>query len=390
MRNPLSKTITTIEPSGIRKFFDIVSEMDDAISLGVGEPDFDTPWHIRDEGIYSLEKGRTFYTSNAGLKELKIEISKYLDRRFGLSYDYNKEMLVTVGGSEAIDIAMRAMLDPQDEVLIPQPSYVSYVPCCVLANGTPVPIELKAENEFRLTAEELEAAITPKTKLLVMPFPNNPTGAVMEKKDLEAVAEVVKKHYLFVLSDEIYGELTYLDNHVSIASIPGMRERTIVINGFSKSHAMTGWRLGYACGPEVIIKQMLKIHQFAIMCAPTTSQYAAVEALRNGDEDVAMMREEYNGRRRYVLERFKEMGLSCFEPFGAFYAFPCIKDLGMTSDEFATKLLQTKKVAVVPGTAFGACGEGFLRISYAYSLDDLRIALDRVAEFVTEIREIKN
>lgn len=390
MRNPLSKTITTIEPSGIRKFFDIVSEMDDAISLGVGEPDFDTPWHIRDEGIYSLEKGRTFYTSNAGLKELKIEISKYLDRRFGLSYDYNKEMLVTVGGSEAIDIAMRAMLDPQDEVLIPQPSYVSYVPCCVLANGTPVPIELKAENEFRLTAEELEAAITPKTKLLVMPFPNNPTGAVMEKKDLEAVAEVVKKHDLFVLSDEIYAELTYLDNHVSIASIPGMRERTIVINGFSKSHAMTGWRLGYACGPEVIIKQMLKIHQFAIMCAPTTSQYAAVEALRNGDEDVAMMREEYNGRRRYVLERFKEMGLSCFEPFGAFYAFPCIKDLGMTSDEVATKLLQTKKVAVVPGTAFGACGEGFLRISYAYSLDDLRIALDRVAEFVTEIREIKN
>ena len=390
MRNPLSKTITTIQPSGIRKFFDIVSEMKDAISLGVGEPDFDTPWHIRDEGIYSLEKGRTFYTSNAGLKELKIEISKYLDRRFGLSYDYNKEMLVTVGGSEAIDIAMRAMLDPQDEVLIPQPSYVSYVPCCVLANGTPVPIELKAENEFRLTAEELEAAITPKTKLLVMPFPNNPTGAVMEKKDLEAVAEVVKKHDLFVLSDEIYAELTYLDNHVSIASIPGMRERTIVINGFSKSHAMTGWRLGYACGPEVIIKQMLKIHQFAIMCAPTTSQYAAVEALRNGDEDVAMMREEYNGRRRYVLERFKEMGLSCFEPFGAFYAFPCIKDLGMTSDEFATKLLQTKKVAVVPGTAFGACGEGFLRISYAYSLDDLRIALDRVAEFVTEIREIKN
>ena len=386
MRNPLSKTITTIEPSGIRKFFDIVSEMDDAISLGVGEPDFDTPWHIRDEGIYSLEKGRTFYTSNAGLKELKIEISRYLDRRFGLSYDYNKEMLVTVGGSEAIDIAMRAMLDPQDEVLIPQPSYVSYVPCCVLANGTPVPIELKAENEFRLTAEELEAAITPKTKLLVMPFPNNPTGAVMEKKDLEAVAEVVKKHDLFVLSDEIYAELTYLDNHVSIASIPGMRERTIVINGFSKSHAMTGWRLGYACGPEVIIKQMLKIHQFAIMCAPTTSQYAAVEALRNGDEDVAMMREEYNGRRRYVLERFKEMGLSCFEPFGAFYAFPCIKDLGMTSDEFATKLLQTKKVAVVPGTAFGACGEGFLRISYAYSLDDLRIALDRVAEFVTEIK----
>ena len=390
MRNPLSKTIVTIQPSGIRKFFDIVNEMEDAISLGVGEPDFDTPWHIRDEGIYSLEKGRTFYTSNAGLKELKIEIAKYLFRNYDLQYDYQHEIIVTVGGSEAIDIAMRAMLDPGDEVLIPMPSYVSYLPCAVLANGVPVPINLKAENDFRLTAEELEAAITPKTKLLVMPFPNNPTGAVMEKKDLEAVAEVVKKHDLFVLSDEIYAELTYLDNHVSIASIPGMRERTIVINGFSKSHAMTGWRLGYACGPEVIIKQMLKIHQFAIMCAPTTSQYAAVEALRNGDEDVAMMREEYNGRRRYVLERFKEMGLSCFEPFGAFYAFPCIKDLGMTSDEFATKLLQTKKVAVVPGTAFGACGEGFLRISYAYSLDDLRIALDRVAEFVTEIREIKN
>lgn len=387
MRNPLSKTITTIEPSGIRKFFDIVSEMDDAISLGVGEPDFDTPWHIRDEGIYSLEKGRTFYTSNAGLKELKIEISKYLDRRFGLSYDYNKEMLVTVGGSEAIDIAMRAMLDPQDEVLIPQPSYVSYVPCCVLANGTPVPIELKAENEFRLTAEELEAAITPKTKLLVMPFPNNPTGAVMEKKDLEAVAEVVKKHDLFVLSDEIYAELTYLDNHVSIASIPGMRERTIVINGFSKSHAMTGWRLGYACGPEVIIKQMLKIHQFAIMCAPTTSQYAAVEALRHCDEDVAHMREEYNGRRRYLIHRFEEMHLQCFEPFGAFYIFPSIQEFGMTSEEFATEFLNRKKVAVVPGTAFGACGEGFLRISYAYSLDNLKVALDRLEEFVTELRE---
>ena len=387
MRDPLSSTIKTIQPSGIRKFFDIVSEMKDAISLGVGEPDFDTPWHIRDEGIYSLEKGRTFYTSNAGLKELEVEISKYLDRRFGLKYDYNKEMLVTVGGSEAIDIAMRAMLDPGDEVLIPQPSYVSYVPCCVLANGTPVIIELKAEDDFRLTAEELEAAITPKTKLLVLPFPNNPTGAVMEKKDLEAVAEIVEKYDLYVLSDEIYAELTYLENHVSIASLPGMKERTIVINGFSKSHAMTGWRLGYACGPEVILKQMLKIHQFAIMCAPTTSQYAAVEALKNGDEDVAMMRGEYNGRRRYVLKRFQDMGLPCFEPFGAFYAFPCIREFGMTSDEFATELLQSKKVAVVPGTAFGACGEGFLRISYAYSLDDLRTALDRVEEFVTELRE---
>ena len=382
MRNPLSKTITTIEPSGIRKFFDIVSEMDDAISLGVGEPDFDTPWHIRDEGIYSLEKGRTFYTSNAGLKELKIEISKYLDRRFGLSYDYNKEMLVTVGGSEAIDIAMRAMLDPQDEVLIPQPSYVSYVPCCVLANGTPVPIELKAENEFRLTAEELEAAITPKTKLLVMPFPNNPTGAVMEKKDLEAVAEVVKKHDLFVLSDEIYAELTYLDNHVSIASIPGMRERTIVINGFSKSHAMTGWRLGYACGPEVIIKQMLKIHQFAIMCAPTTSQYAAVEALKNGDDDVAEMREQYNQRRRYLLHAFAEMGLPCFEPKGAFYIFPDITATGLTSEEFAEKLLMSEHVALVPGSAFGACGEGYIRCSYATSLDKIDEALQRISNFV--------
>ena len=389
MRDPLSKTIKTIEPSGIRKFFDLVSEMDDAISLGVGEPDFDTPWHIRDEGIYSLEKGRTFYTSNAGLKELKVEISKYLNRRFGLQYDYNKEILVTVGGSEAIDIAMRAMLDPGDEVLIPQPSYVSYLPCCVLANGTPVTIELKAENEFRLTAEELEAAITPKTKLLVMPFPNNPTGAVMEKKDLEAVAEVIKKHDLFVLSDEIYCELTYLEKHVSIASLPGMRERTLVVHGSSKSHAMTGWRLGYAYGPAEIIKQMLKIHQFAIMCAPTTSQYAAVEALKNGDEDVAMMREQYDARRRYLMERFKEMGLECFEPFGAFYVFPCIKEFGMTSDEFANRLLQTKKVAVVPGTAFGDSGEGFIRISYAYSLDDLKIALERVEEFITELRANK-
>ena len=389
MRDPLSKTIKTIEPSGIRKFFDLVSEMDDAISLGVGEPDFDTPWHIRDEGIYSLEKGRTFYTSNAGLKDLKIEIAKYLDRRFDLHYDYNKEIFVTVGGSEAIDLTMRAMLDPGDEVLIPQPSYVSYVPCCVLANGTPVIIELKAENEFRLTAEELEAAITPKTKLLVMPFPNNPTGAVMERADLEAVAEVVKKHDLYVLSDEIYCELTYLENHVSIASLPGMKERTIVVNGFSKSHAMTGWRLGYACGPAPILKQMLKIHQFAIMCAPTTSQYAAIEALRNGDEDVAMMREQYDARRRYLMQRFKEMGLDCFEPFGAFYVFPCIKEFGMTSDEFANRLLQTKKVAVVPGTAFGRAGEGFLRISYAYSLEDLKVALERVEEFITELRAEK-
>lgn len=386
MRDPLSKTITTIEPSGIRKFFDIVSEMPDAISLGVGEPDFDTPWHIRDEGIHSLEMGRTFYTSNAGLKELKIEICNYLKRRYQLEYNYDKEVLVTVGGSEAIDIGMRAMLDPGDEVLIPQPSYVSYLPCAILANGTPVIIELKAENEFRLTAEQLEAAITPRTKLLVLPFPNNPTGAVMEEKDLEAIAEVVKKYDLFVMSDEIYSELTYLDKHVSIASLPGMWERTIVINGFSKSYAMTGWRLGYACGPQKIIEQMTKIHQFAIMCAPTTSQYAAVTALKNGDEDVKRMRDEYNGRRRYLLHRIKEMGLDCFEPFGAFYIFPCIKEFGMTSDAFATNLLKVKKVAVVPGTAFGDCGEGFIRISYAYSLDALKHALGRIEEYITELR----
>ena len=387
MRNPLSKTITTIQPSGIRKFFDIVSEMKDAISLGVGEPDFDTPWHIRDEGIYSLEKGRTFYTSNAGLKELKIEIAKFLKRKYDCQYDYNSEMLITVGGSEAIDIALRAMLDPGDEVIIPQPSYVSYEPCTILANGTPVIIDLQEKNEFRLTAEELRAAITPKTKILILPFPNNPTGAIMEKSDLEAIAEVVIENDLFVLSDEIYSELTYLEKHVSIASLPGMKERTILINGFSKSHAMTGWRLGYACGPAEIIKQMLKIHQFAIMCAPTTSQYAAVEAMKNGDDDVAKMREEYNQRRRYLVHRFKEMGLKCFEPFGAFYIFPSIQEFGMTSDEFATRLLESKKVAVVPGTAFGASGEGFIRISYAYSLDDLKLALGRIEEFITELRQ---
>ena len=389
MRNPLSSTIVNIKPSGIRKFFDIAAEMDDVISLGVGEPDFDTPWHVRDEGIYSLEKGRTSYTSNAGLKELKEEIAKFLQRRYDLTYDPNKEMIVTVGGSEGIDICMRAMLDPGDEVLIPQPSYVSYEPCAILANGTPVIIELKAENEFRLTAEELEAAITPKTKLLVLPFPNNPTGAIMERKDLEAIAEVILKHDLYVLSDEIYSELTYTENHVSICNLPGMQERTILINGFSKSHSMTGWRLGYACGPEVIIKQMLKIHQFAIMCAPTTSQYAAVEAMRNGDEDVQMMKAEYNVRRKYLLKRFGEMGVDCFEALGAFYVFPCIKEFGMTSEDFATAMLKSKKVCVVPGTAFGDCGEGFLRISYAYSMENLKIAMDRFEEFVKELRENK-
>ncbi len=387
MRNPLSSTIVNIKPSGIRKFFDIAAEMDDVISLGVGEPDFDTPWHVRDEGIYSLEKGRTSYTSNAGLKELKEEIAKFLKRRYDLTYDPVKEMIVTVGGSEGIDICMRAMLDPGDEVLIPQPSYVSYEPCAILANGTPVIIELKAENEFRLTAEELEAAITPKTKLLVLPFPNNPTGAIMERKDLEAIAEVILKHDLYVLSDEIYSELTYTENHVSICNIPGMQERTVLINGFSKSHSMTGWRLGYACGPEVIIKQMLKIHQFAIMCAPTTSQYAAVEAMRNGDEDVQEMKAEYNVRRKYLLKRFAEMGVDCFEALGAFYVFPCIKEFGMSSDDFATAMLKSKKVCVVPGTAFGDCGEGFLRISYAYSMENLKIAMDRFEEFVNELRE---
>ncbi len=387
MRNPLSERITEIPFSGIRKFFDIASEMQDVISLGVGEPDFDTPWHIRDEGIYSLEKGRTAYTSNAGLKELKMEIAKYLERRFQVSYDYDTEMMITVGGSEAIDVAMRAMLDPQDEVLIPQPSYVSYVPCAILANGTPVVINLKEENEFRLTAQELTESITPKTKLLVLPFPNNPTGAILEKKDLEAIAKVVIDHDLYVLSDEIYAELTYQQDHVTIASLPGMRERTVLINGFSKSYSMTGWRLGYACAPRVILEQMLKIHQYAIMCAPTTSQYAAVEAVRNGDNDVQKMREEYNGRRRYLIHRFREMGLACFEPFGAFYAFPCIKEFGMSSDEFATRMLQEEKVVVVPGTAFGDCGEGFLRISYAYSLEKLKEALDRMEHFINRLRQ---
>ena len=387
MRNPLSKTIVDIKPSGIRKFFDIVSEMKDAISLGVGEPDFDTPWHIRDEGIYSLEKGRTFYTSNAGLMELKEEISNYLDRRCHVHYNPKNEIIVTVGGSEGIDIAMRAMLDPGDEVLIPQPSYVSYEPCCLLAGGKPVIIELKAENEFRLTKQELLDAITDKTKLLVLPFPNNPTGAIMEKEDLEAIAEVIIEKDIFVLSDEIYSELSYKGDHVSITTIPGMRERTILINGFSKAYAMTGWRLGYACGPKEIIEQMVKIHQFAIMCAPTTSQYAAVEAMRNGDEDVAKMREAYNQRRRFLMHAFKEMGLECFEPYGAFYVFPCIKEFGMTSEEFATRFLEEEKVAVVPGTAFGDCGEGFLRISYAYSLENLKVALNRMAHFVYRLRQ---
>ncbi|AOZ97695.1 pyridoxal phosphate-dependent aminotransferase [Butyrivibrio hungatei] len=385
MRNPIGKKVVDIKPSGIRKFFDIVQETEGAISLGVGEPDFDTPWHIRDEGIYSLEKGRTFYTSNSGLKELRQEISNYIKRTQNVEYDPLKEIFVTVGGSEAIDLALRAMVDAGDEVLIPQPSYVSYEPCAILADAVPVTIELKEENQFRLTAEEVLEKVTDKTKILVLPFPNNPTGAVMTKEDLEAIAKVVIEKDLFVISDEIYGELTYNGEHVSIVSIPGMKERTILINGFSKAYAMTGWRLGYACGPEVIMKQMVKIHQFAIMCAPTTSQYAAVEALRNGDDDVKMMREQYNQRRRYLLNEFERIGLTCFEPFGAFYVFPSIKKFGMSSDEFCTRLLKEEKLAVVPGTAFGDCGEGYIRISYAYSLDNLKAAMERLERFISKL-----
>jgi len=390
MRNPLADKVVDIKPSGIRKFFDIVSEMEDAISLGVGEPDFDTPWHIRDEGIYSLEKGRTFYTSNAGLKELKVEICNYLKRRQGIEYNYNNEVIVTVGGSEAIDIALRAMINDGEEVLIPQPSYVSYEPCAVLAGAKPVIINLKEENEFRLTAEELLNAVTEKTKLLILPFPNNPTGAIMEREDLEAVAKIAIEKDFIVMSDEIYGELTYKGKHISIAGLPGMKERTILINGFSKAYAMTGWRMGYACGPANIIEQMTKIHQFAIMCAPTTGQYAGIEALRNGEEDIIEMRTAYNQRRRYLMHAFREMGLQCFEPFGAFYVFPCIKEFGMTSEEFASRFLEEEKVAAVPGTAFGESGEGFLRISYAYSLEKLKVAMERLERFITRLREEQN
>ena len=389
MRNPLSQKVIGIQPSGIRKFFDIVSEMPDAISLGVGEPDFDTPWRIREEGIYSLEKGKTFYTSNSGLKELKIEICKYLDRKVNVQYDYRNEVIVTVGGSEGIDIALRAMLDKGDEVLIPQPCYVSYLPCTILADGVPVTIPLQEKNEFKLTAEELEAAITPNTKVLIMPFPNNPTGSIMTKEDLEPIVEIVKKHDLFVISDEIYSELSYQGDHVSIASFEGMKERTILINGFSKGFAMTGWRLGYACGPKEIIEQMVKIHQFAIMCAPTNSQYAAVEALRNCEEEVQEMREAYNQRRRFLMSEFERIGLQCFEPFGAFYVFPSIQEFNMTSEEFALRFLEEEKVAVVPGTAFGDCGEGFLRISYAYSIEDLKEAIGRLEKFIARLRSQK-
>ncbi len=386
MRNPLSKKIIDIQPSGIRKFFDVANEMEDAISLGVGEPDFDTPWRIREEGIFSLERGRTFYTSNAGLQDLRNEICRYLKRKIGVSYDPKKETLVTVGGSEAIDIGLRCMLDPGDEVLIPQPSYVSYLPCTLMADGVPVVIPLQYENEFKLTVEDLEKYTTPKTKVLVMPFPNNPTGAIMTEEDLRPVAEFVKEHDLYVISDEIYSELTYMGEHASIASLPWMRGRTIVINGFSKGFAMTGWRLGYCCGPENIIEQMTKLHQYAIMCAPTTSQYAAAEGLRNCEDEVQEMRRSYNERRRFLMSEFKRMGLECFEPYGAFYVFPSIKEFGMSSEEFATRLLNEEKVAVVPGTAFGECGEGFLRISYAYSIEDLKEALGRVEHFIGRLR----
>ncbi|MBQ8147941.1 MAG: aminotransferase class I/II-fold pyridoxal phosphate-dependent enzyme [Lachnospiraceae bacterium] len=385
MRNPLSEKVVKIKPSGIRKFFDVVSEMPDAISLGVGEPDFDTPWHVRDEGIYALEKGKTFYTSNAGLMELREEICKYYTRKFNATYDPAKECLITVGGSEGIDIGLRAMLDPGDEVIIPEPCYVSYLPCVELADGVPVRIPLKAENEFRLTPEELEAAITDKTKVVILPFPNNPTGAIMEREDLEKIAKIIIAHDLYVMSDEIYAELTYGKKHVSIASLPGMRDRTIVINGFSKAYAMTGWRLGYALAPEVICEQMTKIHQFAIMCAPTNSQYAAIDAVRDGDKDIEVMVRAYDQRRNFLMQTFKEMNIECFEPFGAFYVFPCIKQFGMTSDEFATRLLMEEKVAVVPGTAFGDCGEGFLRISYAYSIEELKEALGRIKHFIDNL-----
>ncbi len=389
MTKELSQKVLDIKPSGIRKFFDIVSEMQDVISLGVGEPDFDTPWHIRDEGIFSLEKGRTFYTSNSGLKELKQEIVNYIKRTQNVDYNPNNEVIVTVGGSEAIDIGLRALCNEGDEVIIPQPSYVSYEPCTILANAKPVIIDLKAENEFRLKPDELLKAITPKTKILILPYPNNPTGAIMDKNDLEAIADIIIDNDIYVMSDEIYSELSYKEKHVSIASLPGMKERTILINGFSKSYAMTGWRLGYALAPKEIIKQMTKIHQFAIMCAPTTSQYAAVEALKNGDEDVANMRTSYNQRRRFLLNAFKEMNIECFEPYGAFYVFPCIKEFGMTSEEFATKLLEEEKVAAIPGTAFGQSGEDHLRISYAYSLDNLKKAMERLNRFVTRLRERK-
>lgn len=385
MRNAISKKIEGIQPSGIRKFFDVVSEMPDAISLGVGEPDFDTPYSVREEGIYALEKGKTFYTSNAGLKELREEISRYLMRKYSLDYDADNEIMVTVGGSEAIDVALRCMVDPGDEVLIPTPCYVSYLPCAVMADAVPKMIELKAENQFKLTRQELIDSITDKTKILILAFPNNPTGAIMTREELEELVPVIIEHDLYVISDEIYSELTYDNKHCSIAFLPGMKERTVTINGFSKAFAMTGWRLGYACAPKEIMKQMIKLHQFAIMCAPTNSQFAAIEALRNCDDDVDRMVEAYNQRRRFLLNSFKEMGIDCFEPFGAFYVFPSIAKFGMTSEEFANRLLREQKLAVVPGTAFGECGEGFVRISYAYSIENLKQGMDRIRKFIESL-----
>ncbi len=384
---PISQTVKFLKKSGIRKFFDIASEMKDVISLGVGEPDFETPWHIREEGIYSLEKGKTFYTSNSGLKDLRNEISNYIERTQGVKYDFNSEIMVTVGGSEAIDICLRAVLNPSDEVIIPQPAYVSYEPCTILAGGVPVIINLKAENDFRLTADELKTAITEKTKVLILPYPNNPTGAILEENDLKEIAEICREEDIYVLSDEIYAELTYKGKHSSIISFEGMKERTVLINGFSKAYSMTGWRLGYACGPKHILEQMLKIHQYAIMCAPTTSQYSAIEALKNGDDDIQLMRESYNQRRRFLINSFRRMKLECFEPFGAFYVFPCIKEFNMTSEEFALKFLEEERVVVIPGTAFGESGEGFVRISYAYSIDKLKIAMERLSRFVEKLRK---
>ncbi len=386
MRDFICDKIKKIKPSGIRRRFDIANEIPVVISLGVGEPDFDTPWHIREEGIYSLHKGRTFYTSNSGLIELREEIARFMKRKYGLSYDPKHEIVLTVGGSEAIDIALRAILNPGDEVIYPEPCFVSYEPCILLSDGVPVPIELTAETEFRLQPEQLEAAITPKTKALLISYPNNPTGAIMEREDLEKLVPIIIKHDLLVISDEIYSELSYRDRHVSIASLPGMLERTIVINGFSKSYAMTGWRLGFACGPAGIIEYMLKVHQFGIMSAPTMSQYAAISALKNGDRDICTMAESYNQRRRFLMEAFREMRLPCFEPFGAFYVFPDISEFGMGSEEFCTKLLEAENVAVVPGSAFGACGDKYVRISYAYSIEELKEAMARIARFIERLR----
>ena len=387
MTKSLSSKVINMKPSGIRKFFDIVSEMKDAISLGVGEPDFDTPWHIREEGIYSLEKGKTFYTSNAGLKELRQAISDNVKKKRNLEYNPDDEILVTVGGSEAIDIGLRAIINEGDEVIIPQPSYVSYEPCALLADAKPVIINLKGENNFRLQADELINVISDKTKVLILPYPNNPTGAIMEYEDLEKIAKIIIDNDIYVMSDEIYSELTYKEKHVSIASLDNMKERTILIDGFSKAYAMTGWRLGYACAPKEIIKQMTKIHQFAIMCAPTSSQYAAISALKNGDKDIEMMRTSYNQRRRFLLNAFREMNLECFEPYGAFYVFPSIKEFNMTSEEFATRFLEEEHVAAIPGNAFGDSGEGYLRISYAYSIENLKEAISRLKRIVEKLRK---